>query len=209
MWLSVTIVCNVSVAPYFDCETGTDQCSRIHIYFFGEPIVERIHHIIYDFFLYFKVTLTVTQTLHRLVSPLCLKKEEKNVTHDTWHMTRDKWHLTRDTWHMTHDMWRMTSGGMWTFSQNFSSLALVFDGDDDQTEAHGVILAAGSTFFQRVLGEKSTSHSHPMLFLAKVNQGHINHILDFLYNGQTKLPHGELPGVLLTAKSLGIKGLFI
>ena len=34
-------------------------------------------------------------------------------------MTCDTWHVTRDAWHMTRDMF-----GGWTFSQNFSSLAL-------------------------------------------------------------------------------------
>ena len=49
------------------------------------------------------------------------KKKKKIVTCDTWHVTRDTWHVTwRDTWHMTCDMF----GGGWTFSQNFSSLAL-------------------------------------------------------------------------------------
>ena len=38
------------------------------------------------------------------------------------------WHLTRDMWHVTHDMWHMTRLRGWTFSQNFSSLALtVYD----------------------------------------------------------------------------------
>ena len=42
-----------------------------------------------------------------------------------WHATHDMWHMThdvtqRDTWHMTCNMF-----GGWTFSQNFSSLALV------------------------------------------------------------------------------------
>ena len=34
------------------------------------------------------------------------------------------WHVTRDMWHMTRDTWHMTCFGGWTFSQNFSSLAL-------------------------------------------------------------------------------------
>ena len=42
-----------------------------------------------------------------------------HVTHDMWHVTCDTWHITRDTWHMTFDLF-----GGWTFSQNFSSLAL-------------------------------------------------------------------------------------
>ena len=92
-------------------------------------------------------------------------------------------------------------------STEFSDVTLVFDGDDDPIEAHRLVLAAGSTFFQKVVGEKSRSHPHPMLYLAGVNRPHIEYILDFLYNGQTKLPNGELPGFLQTAKSLGIKGL--
>ena len=49
------------------------------------------------------------QTLPWLASPLC-KKKKKNYM---WHM----WCVTGDTWHMT-------GMGRWTFSQNFSSLAL-------------------------------------------------------------------------------------
>ena len=48
-----------------------------------------------------------------------------HVTGDTWHVTRDRWHVTRDTWQVTCDMWHMTIGVLWTFSQNFSCLALM------------------------------------------------------------------------------------
>ena len=41
-----------------------------------------------------------------------------------WHVTCDVWHVTCDTWHVTRDMWHVTCCGGWTFSQNFSSLAL-------------------------------------------------------------------------------------
>ena len=34
------------------------------------------------------------------------------------------WHEPRDTWHVTRDMRHMTCLGGWTFSPNFSSLAL-------------------------------------------------------------------------------------
>ena len=40
-------------------------------------------------------------------------------------MTCDMWHVTCDTWHvLTRDTCHMTCLGGWTFSQNFSSLAL-------------------------------------------------------------------------------------
>ena len=43
------------------------------------------------------------------------------MTCDTWHVTCDMWHVTCDMWQMTCDMlW-----GGWTFSQNFSSQALM------------------------------------------------------------------------------------
>ena len=54
-----------------------------------------------------------TDKLHHLV-----KKKKLYVRCDTWHVTGDMWHVTRDTWHVT------CLGG-WTFSQNFSSLALI------------------------------------------------------------------------------------
>ena len=39
-----------------------------------------------------------------------------------WHVTCDTWHVTCDTWHVTCNTWHVWGG--WTFSQNFSSLAL-------------------------------------------------------------------------------------
>ena len=92
-------------------------------------------------------------------------------------------------------------------STEFSDITLVLDGDNTPVEAHRLVLAAGSTFFQRVLGTKQINHPHLLLYLAGVNPKHLDHILDFLYNGQTKLPHSELHGFLETANNLGIKGL--
>ena len=92
-------------------------------------------------------------------------------------------------------------------STDFSDVTLVFDGDIVLVEAHRVVLAAGSTFFQQVLSGTLRSHPHPLIYLAGVSRPHIDHILDFLYNGQTKIPHTQLHGFLETAKSLGIKGL--
>ena len=43
---------------------------------------------------------------------------------DMWHVTGDTWQVTRDTWHVTSDTWHVTHSVGWTFSQNFSSLAI-------------------------------------------------------------------------------------
>ena len=51
--------------------------------------------------------------------PFCKKQKC-----DMWHMTCDMWHMTYDTWHETHETWHVTGCGEWTFSQNFSSLAI-------------------------------------------------------------------------------------
>ena len=47
-----------------------------------------------------------------------------HVTRDTWHVTRDMWHVTCDMWHVTRDTWHVICLGGWTFSQNFSCLAI-------------------------------------------------------------------------------------
>ena len=53
--------------------------------------------------------------------PFFLRTRQGNM----WHLTHDMWHVAHDTWHMTRDLWHMTQwGGGWTFSPNFSSLAL-------------------------------------------------------------------------------------
>ena len=46
------------------------------------------------------------------------------MTRDMWHLTPDTWHLTHHTWHVTCDTWHVTHGEGWTFSQNFSFIAL-------------------------------------------------------------------------------------
>ena len=58
----------------------------------------------------------------------CQKRNRKN---DTWHVTFDIWRKTHHMLNLTCDMWRVTSErlhvtsvGRWTFSPNFSSLAL-------------------------------------------------------------------------------------
>ena len=47
------------------------------------------------------------------------------MTLDYWHLTPDTGHMTHDTWHLTYDTWHVAHGGGWTFSQNFSSPALM------------------------------------------------------------------------------------
>ena len=52
-----------------------------------------------------------------------LSIKNNNNDYNTWHLTCDRWLVKCETWHATCDTWNVTSGGRWTFSQNFSSLA--------------------------------------------------------------------------------------
>ena len=51
--------------------------------------------------------------------------------------------------------------------------------DGEQVEAHKVILAASSPFFQDIL--KKNKHSHPLIYMRSVRSEHLVAILDFLY----------------------------
>ena len=54
------------------------------------------------------------------VGPVDNSPSTDKLHHFVWKKKCDMWHVTRDKWHMTCDRF----GGGWTFSQNFSSLAL-------------------------------------------------------------------------------------
>ena len=92
-------------------------------------------------------------------------------------------------------------------TEKFSDVTLACDGDTHLIEAHRIILATGSSFFQRVLSQETVKHPHPLLYLGGVRRTDLEAILDFLYHGQTEVPQMELLTFLQTAKTLGIKGL--
>ena len=92
-------------------------------------------------------------------------------------------------------------------SQDLSDVSLACDDEEGLVEAHRVILAAGSSFFQQVLSKRTMGHPHPLLYLAGVKRIHLESILEFLYCGQARMPRDQLMSFLETAKTLGIKGL--
>ena len=65
-----------------------------------------------------------TDKLHHFVKKIN-KNRNKKIKKYMWHVTCDTWHVTRDMWQVTRDTsWHVTCLVGWTFSQNFSSLAL-------------------------------------------------------------------------------------
>merc|ERR1711874_222648 len=77
--------------------------------------------------------------------------------------------------------------------------------DDDQIQAHKVILAACSPFFRKVL--KRNKHEHPMLYLKGVKYRTICSLLNFMYHGQVNIAQEDLDTFLAVAEDLQVKGL--
>ena len=92
-------------------------------------------------------------------------------------------------------------------SSDYSDVTLVTE-DECTVEAHRVILAAGSKFFQTILGRTSAlKHPHPVMYLRGVSSAELNSLLDFLYTGETSVDQRNLASFLDITKQLGVKGL--
>ena len=77
--------------------------------------------------------------------------------------------------------------------------------DDEQLEAHKIILSAGSVFFKSVI--KRNPHAHPLIYLKGVKIGDMRALIDFMYLGQTKVCQEDVQAFLVLGKELGVKGL--
>ena len=62
--------------------------------------------------------------------------------------------------------------------------------DDDQIEAHKVILSASSSFFKRII--KRNPHAHPLLYLKGVKIDILISMLDFMYLGKTSVAQSQV-----------------
>ena len=88
-------------------------------------------------------------------------------------------------------------------SQDFLDVTIACD--DDQMEAHKVVLSAASSFFHNIL--KRNPHSHPLLYLRGTTKTAMKYILEFIYSGETRVIKEELENFMDLAKSLQVKGL--
>jgi len=77
--------------------------------------------------------------------------------------------------------------------------------DDDQIQAHKVILSACSPFFRNVL--KRNPHQHPLLYLKGVKYTDLQSVLNFMYHGEVNVAQDELNSFLAVAEELRVKGL--
>ena len=77
--------------------------------------------------------------------------------------------------------------------------------DDEQIQAHKVILSACSPFFRTVL--RRNPHAHPLLYLRGVRFSDLQSVLTFMYNGEVNVAQEELNSFLMVAEELRVKGL--
>jgi hypothetical protein len=77
--------------------------------------------------------------------------------------------------------------------------------DDDQIQAHKVILSACSPFFRTIL--KRNRHEHPLLYLKGVKYTDLLAVLNFMYHGEVNVAQEELNSFLAIAEDLKVQGL--
>ena len=77
--------------------------------------------------------------------------------------------------------------------------------DDDQIQAHKVILSACSPFFRTIL--KKNYHAHPLLYLKGIKFKELLSVINFMYHGEVSVAQEDLNAFLLIAEDLRIKGL--
>jgi len=77
--------------------------------------------------------------------------------------------------------------------------------EDEQIQAHKVILAACSQFFRNIL--RRNTHQHPLLYLKGVRFPDLQAVLNFMYHGEVNVAQEELNSFLAVAEDLRVKGL--
>ena len=77
--------------------------------------------------------------------------------------------------------------------------------DGRQIEAHKVILAASSPFFEKIL--KQNIHSHPLIYMIGMKSDDMTAIVDFVYFGEANVYQENLDSFLTIAEELQLKGL--
>jgi len=76
--------------------------------------------------------------------------------------------------------------------------------EDGQLSAHKVILAATSTFFSSVF--KQNPHNHPLIYLRGVKIGQVQSVLEFVYNGATRVAEEDVSSFMAVASDLQVRG---
>ena len=98
----------------------------------------------------------------------------------------------------------ITAFGSLRDDQDFSDVTLACE-DGQQVEAHKVILAASSPFFQKLLGRNK--HPHPLIYMRGMKSEDLLAVMDFLYHGEANVFQENLDSFMAVAEELQLKGL--
>ena len=88
--------------------------------------------------------------------------------------------------------------------KELTDVTLAFE-DDQPMEAHKVILAASSPFFEKIL--QQNKHPHPLIYLKGYQSRDFLSILDFFYYGEAQVYQEDLDSFLAIAEEIQLKGL--
>ena len=89
-------------------------------------------------------------------------------------------------------------------TKEFTDVTLACE-DGQQMEAHKLILAASSPFFEKIL--QRNKHPHPLIYMTGCQSQDILAILDLLYFGEANIYQENFESFLTIAEELRLKGL--
>ena len=96
------------------------------------------------------------------------------------------------------------TGSFKDLKEDFCDVTLASEGNQ-KIEAHRVILAAASPLLRDML--RNNKHSHPLLYMRKVQAKALLNIVTFMYRGEVDIFQEDLADFLSLAEELEIKGL--
>lgn len=88
-------------------------------------------------------------------------------------------------------------------SKDFLDVTLVCE--DEQIQAHKVILSACSSFFHSIL--RRNTHQHPLIYMKGIKFSDLQSVLSFMYQGEVSVAQEDLNSFLFVAEDLRVKGL--
>ena len=97
-----------------------------------------------------------------------------------------------------------TSFGNLRQDKDFTDVTLASD-DGDQVDAHKVVLVSSSPFFENLL--RRNKHPRPLVYMRGASSEDLLAMVDFLYNGETKVFQDNLDTFLKLGNDLQLKGL--
>lgn len=104
-----------------------------------------------------------------------------------------------------NDFERNISGALKEIREDKDFFDVTLACDDDQIQAHKVILSACSPFFRSIL--RRNRHEHPLLYLKGVKFSDLVSVLTFMYQGEVNVAQDELNTFLAVSEDLKVKGL--